>query len=161
MTQHRVPIQVLVYPVRHTGDDWEYLMLRRVKNRGGFWQGVTGAPEKNENTTEGAERELFEETGYTKFSLIKTDISYIIPMEDRWKDIYPKGTLEIPEYVFIAKIFQPNPPNIDPIEHDEWKWCSFDEAIGLLKFEDNKSALKYVNKLLNKETKNLNGETEI
>jgi len=144
----RIPIQVLIYPARRINEDWEYLMLKRVKNRGGFWQGVTGAPENNETLSEAAKRELYEETGYISASLIKTDISYIIPMEDRWKDIYPEGTKEIPEYLFIAKINHSNPPKIDPIEHNEWKWCSYEEAMNLLSWEDNKRALEYVQKFL-------------
>lgn len=147
----RIPIQVLVYPVRKTDKDWEYLMLKRVKNRGGFWQGVTGAPEVNETLTEGAKRELYEETGFTPVNLIKTEISYIIPMEDRWIEIYPEGTKEIPEYLFIAKIHQTGAPKIDPIEHDDWKWCSYKEAINLLTWENNKKALEFVQEFLNRE----------
>ncbi len=144
----RIPIQVLVYPVRKNNGGREYLMLKRVKNRGGFWQGVTGAPENDENNIEAAKRELFEETGYRSVNLIQTDVSYIIPMEDRWKEIYPVDTKEIPEYLFIAKIHQAGPPKIDPIEHDDWKWCSYEEAMNLLSWEDNKNALAYVEKLL-------------
>ena len=147
----RIPIQVLVYPVRKTNEEWEYLMLKRVDNRGSFWQGVTGAPEKDETNSEGAKRELYEETGYSPATIINTDISYIIPMEDRWKDIYPEGTKEIPEYLFIAKINHSIPPQIDPIEHNEWKWCNFDEALSLLQWEDNKKALKYAKNYLREE----------
>lgn len=135
-------------------------MLKRVENRGGFWQGVTGAPENRETLFEGAKRELFEETGYTSFTLIKTDVSYIIPMEDRWEDIYPKDTTEIPEYLFIAIIHQSDPPKIDPIEHNKWNWCSYEDAMTLLKWDDNKNALEYVQKYMsdnsNKEKKDVN-----
>ena len=144
----RIPIQVLVYPIRKTKGDWEYLMLKRVKNRGGFWQGVTGAPENDETLSEGAKRELYEETGYSSLNLTKTDITYIIPMEDRWKNIYPEGTKEIPEYLFIAKIDESGPPKIDPIEHNDWKWCSYEEAMDLLSLDDNKRALKAVRRFL-------------
>ena len=147
----RIPIQVLVYPVKKTNEDWEYLMLKRVKNRGGFWQGVTGAPENDENLSKAAKIELFEETGYNPLNLIETDISYIIPMEDRWKDIYPEGTKEIPEYLFIAKIDISSPPKIDPIEHNDWKWCSYEEAMNLLSLEDNKRALEFVHRFLGEE----------
>ena len=147
----RIPIQVLIYPVRKTKDDWEYLMLKRVNNRGGFWQGVTGAPENDETLSEAAKRELYEETRYSPLNLIKTDISYIIPMEDRWKDIYPEDTKEIPEYLFIAKIDVSSPPKIDPIEHNDWKWCSYEEAMNLLSLEDNKRALDFVHRFLGKE----------
>ena len=151
LKQFRIPTQVLVYPVRKIDDGWEYLMLKRVENRGGFWQGVTGAPEKGETNLEGAKRELFEETGYNPANLQQTDISFIIPMQDRWKDIYPVGTKEIPEYLFIAMIEQPRPPKIDPIEHNEWKWCLFEDAMNLLTWEDNKKALKYVKNYLREE----------
>ena len=147
----RIPIQVLIYPVRKINEEWEYLMLQRVKNRGGFWQGVTGAPENGETLSEGAKRELYEETGYSSLNLTKTDISYIIPMEDRWKDIYPEDTKEIPEYLFIAKIDESGPPKIDPIEHNAWKWCSYEEAMNLLLLEDNKIALDFVHKFLGEE----------
>ncbi len=147
----RIPIQVLIYPVRKTNEDWEYLMLKRVENRGGFWQGVTGAPENDETLSEGANRELYEETGYIPVNLIKTGISYIIPMEDRWKNIYPEDTKEIPEYLFIAKIDGSSSPKIDSIEHNDWKWCSYEEAINLLSLEDNKRALEYVQKFLGEE----------
>ena len=147
----RIPIQVLIYPVRKTNEDWKYLMLRRVENRGGFWQGVTGAPESDETLSEGAKRELYEETGYIPLNLIKTDVSYIIPMEDRWKEIYPEGTKEIPEYLFIAKIDESDPPKIDPIEHNDWKWCTYEEAMNLLSLEDNKRALDFVHKFLREE----------
>jgi dATP pyrophosphohydrolase len=150
----RIPIQVLVYPVRKTNGDWEYLMLKRVENRGGFWQGVTGAPENGESLYEGAKRELFEETGYRPLNLTKTEINYIIPMEDRWFDIYPEGTKEIPEYLFIAIIQQPDSPKIDPIEHNDWKWCSYEEAMNLLSLEDNKRALEYVKKNLRDDLSN-------
>jgi len=147
----RIPIQVLIYPVRKTKDGWEYLMLKRVNNRGGFWQGVTGAPENDETLSEAAKRELYEETCYSPLNLIKTDISYIIPMEDRWKDIYPEDTKEIPEYLFIAKIDVSSPPKIDPIEHNDWKWCSYEEAMNLLSLEDNKRALEFVHRFLGEE----------
>ena len=147
----RIPIQVLVYPVRKNNNNWEYLMLKRIISRGGVWQGVTGAPEVGETIAEGAKRELCEETGYRSFTLIKTEVSYIIPMQDRWKDIYPEDTKEIPEYLFIANINESSPPQIDPIEHDDWKWCKYEEAMDLLSWENNKSALEFVHRFLGEE----------
>ena len=59
----KIPIQALIFPVRSTEKGWEYLMLKRVLERGGFWQGVTGGLELNETIPEAAKRELLEETG--------------------------------------------------------------------------------------------------
>jgi len=111
----RIPIQVLIYSVRKTRYDWEYLMLKRFNNRGGFWQGVTGAPENSETLSETAKRELYEETGYSPLNLIKTDISYIIPMEDRWKDIYPKGTNFLRTYERTRALFYYLPMIVDSL----------------------------------------------
>ncbi len=147
----RIQIQVLVYPVRLLDKEWEYLMLKRIKNRGGFWQGVTGALEGNENNIQGAKRELLEETGYVVNTLIETDLSFKIPMKDRWKEVYPTGIKELIEYVLIAKIDNLDRPKIDPIEHNDWKWCNFEEAMDLLHLDSNKTALEYVKHFLEEE----------
>ena len=125
----REPIQVLVYPVREKGDDWEYLLLKRIESIGGFWQGVTGAPEKGEELLDAAKRELLEETSYIPNFVFQTDFSYKILVEEKFNKNYPEGVKEIPEYVFVARINQPDLPSIDPQEHEDWKWCSFNEAI--------------------------------
>lgn len=144
----RIPIQVLVYPVKLTETGWQYLMLKRTEERGGFWQGVTGHPEGKESIEQAAARELLEETGFIPSFLVKTDFSYTIPIEESSKDIFPEGTVEINEYVFVARINQEDFPSIDSYEHTEWKWCSFKEAFDLLYWKENKEALEYVKKFL-------------
>ena len=83
MTNFRRPIQVCVFLVTAKGDDWEYLLLRRVPKLGAFWQGVTGAPEVGETLLQGAEREVLEETG---FSPVKLDLFVKTPRQPgaRW-----------------------------------------------------------------------------
>ncbi|MHA1198316.1 MAG: NUDIX hydrolase [Candidatus Heimdallarchaeaceae archaeon] len=144
----RVPIQVLVYPVKQNEDCWEYLLLKRTEDRGGFWQGVTGHPEGKESIELAAARELLEETGFIPSFILKTDFTYFIPLKDSDKENYPEGTGALKEYVFVARINQDDLPSIDSLEHTEWKWCSYDEAIKLLHWEDNKKALDYVKKFL-------------
>ena len=80
--------------------------------------------------------------------LIETGVSYKIPMKERWKARYPEGTKEVVEHMFIAKIDTLELPRIDPIEHDEWKWCSFEEAMDLLYLDNNKTALEQVKRFL-------------
>ncbi|MFW9851896.1 MAG: NUDIX pyrophosphatase [Candidatus Thorarchaeota archaeon] len=144
----RLPIQVLVYPVRFKNENWEFLLLRRTEERGGFWQGVTGHPEKKEKIVEGAKRELLEETSFIPSFIFQTDFSYTIEVDEEDKTIYPPGTKELTEYVFVARIDQEDDPTLDPYEHVEWKWCNFDEAIESLLWEENKEALKHVYNLL-------------
>jgi len=144
----RIPTQVLVYPVKLLQDEWQYLLLKRTEERGGFWQGVTGHPEGKESIEQAAARELLEETGFIPGFLMKTDFSYKIEVEEKYKDIYPEGTTEVEEFVFVARINQEDFPHIDDFEHTEWKWCSFEEAYNMLYWENNKQALEYVKKYL-------------
>lgn len=137
----RIPIQVLVYPVRQTGDTWEYLLLRRIPGRDGFWQGVTGGLEEGETLLEAAERELYEETGLGSLTLVKVDLSYSFPVKDEWKHLYVPDVKEITEYVFVAYVGNEKPV-IDPEEHDQYKWCDIQEALALLHYPENKKALK-------------------
>ena len=58
----RKPIQVLIYPVRLIVYYQQYLLLKRVADRGAFWQGVKGGVENGESLLEAARRELVEET---------------------------------------------------------------------------------------------------
>ena len=148
----RIPIQVLVYPVRYKDDKWEFLLLKRIESRGGFWQGVTGHTERGERLIDGAKRELLEETSFVSSFIFKTDFSYTIPLDEKHAKDYPPGTKEIPEYVFITRIDHTDIPTLDPLEHNDWKWCSFDEALDLLLWETNKEALIYCNNYLTEET---------
>lgn len=145
---YRIPIQVLVYPVRYADEKWEILLLRRLESRGGFWQGVTGALEEGEETIECAKRELLEETGYIPQYLFQIDYSYHIPVDDSEMNVYPPGTKSVLEYVFVAKLDQPEDPTIDRNEHTIWRWCSYEEAMDLLFWETNKEALKHVHSFL-------------
>ena len=95
-----------------------------------------------------AKRELLEETSYIPNFIFQTDFSYNIKIEEKYNKDYPEGVKDIPEYVFVARINQPDLPSIDPKEHDQWKWCSFEEAMKLLKWEDNKKALEHVKNIL-------------
>ena len=144
----RQPIQVLVYPVRFRKTQWEYLLLNRTEERGGFWQGVTGAPEKKEKILEAAKRELLEETGFVAEIIFKVDYTYLIDISDVKGSVYAPDVKEIPEYVFLARVPEDSTPVLDPIEHTEWRWCVFDEAHELLKWGENKQALEVVRSML-------------
>jgi len=138
----RRPIQVLVYPVRRMGDDWEYLLLHRLTSREAFWQGVTGAPERGETLADAARRELVEETQMTPLRLDQMDYWYLIPVADRWRHLYSPDVIHIKEYVFVAQVGDQDPV-IDSHEHDAYQWCSFDQALALLLWPKNKAALKH------------------
>jgi dihydroneopterin triphosphate diphosphatase len=138
----RQPVQVLVYATRQSGGDRQYLLLHRAPHRDPFWQGVTGAAEPDEAIVETARRELREETGYNVEHVIALDYSYTFPVAERWRELYAADVTEIREHVFIAELTGTTQPTIDPREHDDWRWCSFEEAVRLLSWPENICALR-------------------
>ena len=145
---HRVPRQVLVYVFRRAADgSVEFLLLRRTREWGGFWQGVSGAPEVGETDAEGAVREVAEETGYAVADdLREIGSRYEIRREDdldseRWEHLYGPDVRAIPEEVYVAEVPYDSTPVLSPYEHDAYEWCSFDDALGLLRWENNRRAL--------------------
>jgi 8-oxo-dGTP pyrophosphatase MutT (NUDIX family) len=59
----RLPIQVEAIIFRRKSGTIEYLLLKRLPDRNGFWQPVTGGLEEGETRTEALRREIKEETG--------------------------------------------------------------------------------------------------
>jgi dATP pyrophosphohydrolase len=137
---------VLVYLYRRSAG-LEFLLLRRTEQWGGFWQGVSGAPEWEETDLEGAVREVLEETGYSVASgICAIDVRYALRREedpdgDRWEHLYGPDVLAIPEEVYVAEVPADVDPVLAPAEHDEYRWCSFDEALELLRWPNNRDAL--------------------
>jgi dATP pyrophosphohydrolase len=144
---YRQPIQVLVYPARQTGDGWRYLLLHRVPERDGFWQGASGGVEWGETLQHAARRELFEETGLHPVELRRTDCSYAYAMQEEWSYWYAPNTAQIAEHVFLA-VVEGEQPVPSPGEHNDWRWCTYEEALALLAWPENIEALKYCQRLL-------------
>lgn len=143
----RVPRQVLVYLFRCSGDGGvEFLLLRRTEEWGGFWQGVSGAPEWGESDDEGAIREVREETGFRVASdLRRIDFRYELlresdPDRERWEQVYGPDVHAIPEEVYVANV-PGTDPVLAPYEHEAFTWCSVKDALRLLTWENNQRAL--------------------
>jgi dATP pyrophosphohydrolase len=144
----RQPIQVLVYPAKFANGHWQYLLLRRIAAREGFWQGVTGGVEGDEQIVDAAKRELAEETGLEATAVHHVDFSYSYPVAERYKHLYAAGVEEITEYVFVAQIVGEETPTIDAREHDRWEWLDLDEALERLTWPSNVEALKQCDRFL-------------
>jgi ADP-ribose pyrophosphatase YjhB (NUDIX family) len=75
----RLPIQVVEAIIfRRNGDSIEYLLLKRLPERNGFWhwQPVTGCVEERETRTEALRREITEETGIKNLIMVIEDLYY-------------------------------------------------------------------------------------
>lgn len=148
----RLPIQVVIYVVRKNGDSFDYLILHRLPERHEFWQGVSGGVEQGETIEEAARRELQEEIGLSS-TLFDIDYSYSFPVANMWSSLYEWFTahpedLTIVVHNFVTIIDREFAPKLDGQEHDQFRWCSYDEAMELLYWEGDKKALVRVKEYL-------------
>jgi 8-oxo-dGTP pyrophosphatase MutT (NUDIX family) len=144
----RQPVQVAVYCARKAGDDWEFLLLHRIPENFPIWQGVTGGVEDDEAPLTAARREFAEETGLEPVWLEQVDFTHRFKLQDRWRDKYGWDVDWITEHVFAAVVGQGSEPTLSPEEHDNYRWCRFDEAIGLLYWPSNRESLEFCRKYL-------------
>ena len=140
----RLPIQVQAVLYRKTNTKPQYLLLKRTPTLGAFWQPVTGGIEKGETKTQALKREIQEETGIKNPAKITKNIHYC----EFW-DYYKQENRHrlIKEHIFGVEIHANEKIAISR-EHTEYKWCSFEEALKLLKWKENKEALKKLTKIL-------------
>jgi lipoyl(octanoyl) transferase len=144
----RIARDVSVQLVRCEGDAVRFLLLRRTVARGGFWQGVTGAPLRGESDEEAALREVREETGWdVRATLQSLDYRYSYALDDssreRWDRVYGPGIREVNVVSFAAAA----PPGLDPVldvgEHDCFGWFGYEEAQTLLEWPVEADALPH------------------
>jgi len=140
----RLPIQVQAIMFKKISGRLHYLLLKTIPRRGEFWQPVTGGLEEGETKVEALEREVLEETGIKNIVGMIENVHYF---EYSDPDII-KGYAFIKEYVFGVEIHPNEKIAIDGKEHSQFKWCSFQEALELLKWDENKEALSRLNEIL-------------
>jgi 8-oxo-dGTP pyrophosphatase MutT (NUDIX family) len=142
----RLPYQILVYICRRISPETtEYLLLKRTADRGGFWQGVTGAAELEETLIQAAQREVCEETGYQRFiRFAPLDFRYSYPLDRAlWGHLYAPEVTTITEECFGAEIaLDQGEPVLDASEHEQYRWLSAQQAIDLLAWPENQDALR-------------------
>ena len=134
----RLPIQVEAIIFRRNGNKVEYLLLKRLPERNGFWQPVTGGVEEGETRKEALCREIREETGIKNIIAVLEDL-YLFEFSD------PNLNQE---YVYGVEVSPSEEIVLDRKEHSEYRWCSFQEALQLLTWKENKKALRKLNMTL-------------
>lgn len=132
----RQPFQVLVVP--YVKDTNSFLVFHRKDF--GIWQFISGGGEDNETPLQAVRREVIEETGIKKFKCLKLSSMTTIP-------VAYVGQIEceeamIPEVAFAIVIDQQTADKIVlSSEHSEYKMVTYKEALAMLKYDSNKSAL--------------------
>jgi len=147
----RLPIVILCVVFREIKNKYEFLLLKRIPELGGFWQPPGGGMEsKDKSELECAFRELFEEAGINKNDIIRI-IKNVHYYEINNHYLTGEKIETISEWVYA---FQVRPgikvsldKNIEP-EHEEYRWVSFRQALKLLKWNNNKDALRKAGEIL-------------
>jgi dihydroneopterin triphosphate diphosphatase len=132
-------LQVIIF--RKDNEKFQFLLLKRIPKKGGFWQPISARIQDKENPLQGAIRELKEETNINK---TKRNIEV-------WN--FSNGNGGGKEFVFAFEV-DPNTnvcldSNVYP-EHDDYKWCNFEEAVKLAKWPQYKEALKKLKDIIDK-----------
>ena len=133
----RVNVQVFVFT---RNPKFMVLILKRVPERKGHWQPITGGIEEGEKPLDTIKREVYEETGIKELKRI-IDLKYSFIFKTTWRGKLTK----MREYCYATEIKEEKAIRLSN-EHEEYKWCTEDEAKIFLKWEHNINPL---NKLIN------------
>jgi 8-oxo-dGTP pyrophosphatase MutT (NUDIX family) len=132
--------QEIIVVVRRQG---ELLVMRRAPERLGYWSLVSGGIEPDEKSWTAAVRELREETGLeAQVRKLSISLSYSLlddPAAIRAR--YAPGIERVTVHAFVTDAPDGWEPTLDA-EHDLYRWCDLDEAIGLMVYETARDALR-------------------
>lgn len=120
-------------------NDYKFLVLKRSEAGGGFWQSITGGVEEGESEISALKRELKKETGigeYQKIINLKYSFSFCLPR------------LGNPAENIYAVEVKPETEIVLSHEYVEYRWLSFEESLGLLKYDANKEGFRKIWKIL-------------
>ena len=139
----RRPEEIQVFVCRRSGG--EFLVLHRSAELGGYWHPASGALEEGENAEEAALRELREEIAFDAsghFWPVRYEYGYDAAEEPPARRAeWPPGTERIAVTGFIAEAAADFEPTLN-WEHDDYRWCSLDEALALFYWPDVAKALE-------------------
>jgi len=106
-----------------------------------MWDFPRGLIEKGETPEDDIRREVQEETGIT-------DLKFLSGFREKVKWFYKKeGMLIFKEATYYLAETKTKKVKLS-FEHDDYKWCSYEEALKLVKFSNTKNVLKKVNEFL-------------
>lgn len=136
-----IQVQAILY--KSNGRDYKFLVLKRVPGKKGFWQPVTGGKKEGESIEDALKREVFEETGLGEKETIKITKIYSFNWQTQYRED-PKERVNFTEYAFGVEVQSKFEVKIGK-EHEEYRWCSYDDAISLIGYETNKESLRRLN----------------
>ena len=145
----RAQFQVLVFPYKFSHGKIYYAVFKRSDSD--IWQGVSGGGENDETPEDAAVRELYEEAGISQTGeLIRLQTESSVPC------YHFKSSIKWGEELYVVREYSFGAEACDSEiilsgEHECYLWAEYEEAIKLLTFDSNKTALwELNNRLLNK-----------
>ncbi|MEK9135151.1 MAG: NUDIX domain-containing protein [Patescibacteria group bacterium] len=116
-----------------------FLVLKRISEKGGFWQPITGNVQEGENFEEAAHRETQEETMISNIlRLVDTGYAFDFFDDDRQQT----------EQVFGAQVDKDAEITLSR-EHTDFQWVTEEEALDkYLKWPGNKEGLRKLSSIL-------------
>ena len=136
----RAPFQVLVFPFIIDEAGIRFALFRRNVETGGYWQGIAGGGEDEESFAQAASRESMEEAGISiDQPLLRLDTVTMVPVVNVCGFRWGNQVLVIPEYAFGVEVASETLKLSK--EHTSYAWYSIDEALSLVKWDSNKTAL--------------------
>ncbi|MDH5633220.1 MAG: dihydroneopterin triphosphate diphosphatase [Gammaproteobacteria bacterium] len=141
---YKRPESVLVVVYTATG---KVLLLRRV-DHADFWQSVTGSMNRDEvDPYHTAIRELREETGIVvNGNLVDLEIANRYEIFPEWRYRYEPGVTHNTEHAFSLKLADICDVVINPAEHSDACWLSFEEATRRLASWTNREVVEYIDR---------------
>lgn len=111
--------------------DLQFLILKRMPDRSGYWQPVCGGIEGNEETDEAVKREILEETGITEImNVIDLEYSFI------YEETKNEKLMKMQDICFAAEVATVMNIKLSD-EHECYLWCSKNEVGQYLTWEHN------------------------
>jgi len=132
-------IQAIIF--RRINNTIEFLILKRAPEKGGFWQPVTGGKKDEEKVNEAVLREVMEETGINEKNILNIiNTNYKFNWKKKDKDDLEEY-ISFTEWLFGIEVDSSSKISLSK-EHEEYKWCKFQEALNLIHHDTNKECLK-------------------
>ncbi|MFX0148342.1 MAG: NUDIX pyrophosphatase [Candidatus Hodarchaeota archaeon] len=138
----RINVQVFIFT---KNPKFMVLILKRVPEREGHWQPITGGIKEGEKPIDTIKREIYEETGIQELKRI-IDLRYSFFFKTMWRGKLAK----MKEHCFAAEIKEEKAIQLSS-EHEEYRWCTIGETKEALKWRHNLIAFHKLLDILNLE----------
>lgn len=122
------------------------LLLHRRRERGNYWQPITGSIEAGESPLDTARRELVEETGQSA-EPEPIDLRQSFMIESQFLESQYRAPIIASEVAFTAAIDSRVPIRLDTLEHDACGWFTFAEAYERIRWTDDREAFERLQSL--------------